>query len=115
MSTRDFTITEQHVRLLRRMYVGWEDCEFGAPAIDCKRPYGNGDVVEDMAEILGFEVDEDEGVSREHEEYLTNLHREMQTVIQIVLRNAVVVPGTYLAGEYGVNWQPALPSSSAGL
>lgn len=33
-----FTLTDEHLTLLRAAYIGWEDCEFGAPAIDCKRP-----------------------------------------------------------------------------
>lgn len=35
---RAFVVTEDHLKLLAQMYVRWEDCEFGAPAIDCKRP-----------------------------------------------------------------------------
>ena len=46
----EFTVTEEHLKLLRRAYVDWEDCEFGAPAIDCKRPYGNSDVIADIGE-----------------------------------------------------------------
>jgi len=33
----EFQLTEQHVTLLRNAYVNWDDCEFGAPAINCKR------------------------------------------------------------------------------
>lgn len=50
LATR-FALTDQHLTLLRSAYVRWEDCEFGAPAIDYKRPYGNSDVVGDMAMI----------------------------------------------------------------
>ena len=48
-----FELTEEHIKLLRQMCVSWDDCEFGAPAIDCKRPYGNSDVYSDIAKILG--------------------------------------------------------------
>jgi hypothetical protein len=52
----EFTVTEDHLKLLRRAYIGWDDCEFGAPGIDPKRPYGNSDVIGDIAEILGEEL-----------------------------------------------------------
>lgn len=49
-----FTVTDDHLKLLRRASVGWSDCEFGAPEIDPKRPYGNSNVLGDIAEILGL-------------------------------------------------------------
>src|SRR5262245_17189804 len=61
-----FTVTDEHLRLLRRAYVFWDETEFGAPGINAKRPYGNSDVYGDIAEILGLvhgdwqdEVEED--------------------------------------------------------
>ena len=45
---------EEHLKLLKEMYVGWNECEFGAPEIDPKRPYGDSDVYEDMNKILGL-------------------------------------------------------------
>lgn len=55
MDAVSFTVKEEHLKLMQRMNVDWHDCEFGAPAIDCKRPYGNGAVFQDMIEILGLE------------------------------------------------------------
>ena len=46
------------VRLLRRAHVTWMDAEFGAPEIDCKRPYGSSGVYSDIAEILGIPEDD---------------------------------------------------------
>ena len=61
-----FTVTDEHLRLLRRAYVFWDETEFGAPGINAKRPYGNSDVYGDIAEILSLvdgewqdEVEED--------------------------------------------------------
>lgn len=50
-----FVLRKEHIKLLSNTYVSWNDCEFGAPAIDCKRPYGNsGDLVfHDMIRIIG--------------------------------------------------------------
>jgi len=49
-----FEITREHLKLLKNMYVGWDDCEFGAPNIDPKRPYGNSDVINDIANALSI-------------------------------------------------------------
>jgi hypothetical protein len=48
-----FTVTEGHLKLLQHLNIGWDDCEFGAPCVDPKRPYGNSSVYIDIAEILG--------------------------------------------------------------
>lgn len=51
------TITTDHIKLLERMSVDWDgECEYGAPACDFKRPFGNSDVEDDISEILGREV-----------------------------------------------------------
>lgn len=48
-----FTVTEEHLKLLRHLLVYWNVGEgYGGPAISCKRPYGNSAVPEDVAEIL---------------------------------------------------------------
>lgn len=93
-----FTVDERHIALLRRAYVGWEGCEFGAPAIDCKRPYGNGSVLEDIAKILGLPPRPDDGYGDfpgEQEELMRALHRGTKTALQIFL-----CTGEMKAGEY---------------
>jgi len=50
-----FEVKKEHLALLKRMCVGWQNCEFGALEIDPKRPYGNSDVLQDMIEIIGME------------------------------------------------------------
>lgn len=100
-----FTLTDEHLTLLRATYIGWDDCEFGAPAIDCKRPYGNSSVVEDMAELLGVAFDPDDGVNKIDAERLTQLHRETQTALQILVRSASLRTGEYRAPKYTADWQ----------
>jgi len=102
-----FEITEDHLKLLDRMWVGWESCEFGAPAIDCKRPYGNSFVYGDIAEIIGIEFDEDHEFNDEQIERMNKLHKEMQTVLQILVVNARtgITVGSYECEEYGTNWK----------
>jgi hypothetical protein len=55
-----FEVRPEHIKLMRRMCVDWDDCEFGAPEIDPKRPYGNSDVLQDIVEILGVKEFKDE-------------------------------------------------------
>ena len=85
---KSLKITEQHIKLLNRMYIGWEDCEFGAPAVDCKRPYGNSHVYGDIGEILEIKPDSKyEGeYSEEQEQEFLDLHLEMQDILQILVQ-----------------------------
>lgn len=96
-----FKLTEDHIKLLRAMYVSWEygDYENGVPCIDPKRPYGNKDVERDIADELGWELVE----SSDGETFLTKaqgdeakkLHAQMEDALQIVLATGSFVPGTY--------------------
>lgn len=106
-SHKTFTLTKEHVKLLRAAYVGWEDCEFGAPAIDCKRPYGNSSVAEDIAEILGWTVDYDDDDEMPDEVHgrATKVHQETETALQVVLSTGSFEPGTYRAPRYGGTWE----------
>lgn len=102
--TRKFTLKPEHLLLIKNMYVGWQNCEFGAPEIDPKRPYGNSDVEGDIAEILGLELFEDAGgekhLSEEQSKYINDLHRDTQTVLQIILRNCEIKCGEYETDKY---------------
>lgn len=91
-----FTVTAQHIQLLQRAYVSWVDIEFGAPAIDCKRPYGNSQVHDDIAEILGLPIPEED---------MERLHAETAVVLQIFLRTGRMEPGTYRCSPYNTDWQ----------
>jgi len=99
MDAETFWLTEIHLRLAREMYVSWDGTEFGAPAIDPKRPYGNGDVLGDMREMMS-EPDawSDDG--------LREIHSQMQTAIQIILNLAPksALPGLYQREKYGGTW-----------
>lgn len=93
--TKKFTLTDDHLKLLRQAYVGWEDCETGAPAIDCKRPYGNSYVAGDVAEILGWEIDDYNDLSDEEISRAMKIHEETEIALQIVLFTGRFVPGVY--------------------
>ena len=112
-----FEVTEQHMRLLPRLYFEYNDyCEFGAPEVDPKRPYGNSDVYGDLGEILEVEPsmvdDYDEAeYSDEQRAYMLRIHKEMQTVLNILKSVAVdgICPGWYVTtgpfAAYGNDWK----------
>lgn len=105
-----FVVTEGHIKLLRRLNVKYSDFfEFGAPEIDPKRPYGNSYVYGDLGELLGIEpegtdsIDEPE-FTEEQEKMLLEVHKEMKTVLQILVHNLCIEPGAYWAEKYGGMW-----------
>lgn len=106
-----FTLTEQHVKLLRAANVRWSDMEWGAPEIDGKRPYGNGDLHDDIASIIGEAAtcpNCDHNVLGEADRArLFALHRETEKALQVVLAAGSFEPGEYVAAKYGSNWRRA--------
>ena len=89
MKNGTFTVTEQHIKLLKAATLRWDDCEFGAPAIDCKRPYGNSDVCSDMAEILGIPN------QPENHDEMRELHFYTLTALEIFLAVGKMEIGAY--------------------
>lgn len=101
----EFEVKPEHILLLKHMYVRWDDCEFGAPAIDSKRPYGNSYVFGDIAEILGIEAEgEDEEFTDEQESCMLALHADTLTVLQIVIDSGVMEPGLYKRDDEFSRW-----------
>jgi hypothetical protein len=102
---KEFKLTDDHIKLLRRAYVGWQDCETGAPEINPKRPYGNSSVVPDVAEILGIVPVNPDGDDYEERygsdvvDRLRQLHRETETALQIILATGEFKVGTYRRGS----------------
>ncbi len=85
------------------MHVGWSNCEFGAPEIDPKRPYGNSWVIGDIHEILTGE-DLEELTESQEEEY-RQLHEQTQTALQIILSTGKFEEGLYMLTEpYSSTW-----------
>ena len=106
-----FRVKTEHLKLLREMwtsYIGY--VEHGAPCIDPKRPYGNSNVYGDMAEILGIFPEfggDDPDYSQEQIDYMDKLHREMETVLQILIKTAPFTEGEFVADMYRNNWKRA--------
>jgi hypothetical protein len=106
-----FEVTADHLKLLRAANVGWDSCEFGAPSIDCKRPYGNSDVYGDLAKILGIQAADADDVRFSDEDYdrMRRLHRETATVLQIGLWLGRFETGVYESENYGRDWRRVDP------
>ncbi len=134
---KNFTVKKEHLLLLKKTWVSWDDCEFGAPEIDPKRPYGNSDVYQDMLEILGlkelkegiyeFTLNNKKWLLKGEDKYniylegkdeesllkeLNKLHKELETTLQIVLSAQKFKPGRYIADDYDNNWRLDKSSSS---
>ncbi len=112
---REFTVTEDHLKLLRRVYVdNWDPGEgYGAVGINPKKPYGNSYVERDIAVIVDA-PDEDWLYENGHKAYVTDeaaerftrLHVEAMVALQIVLATGEFRPGRYrLATRWGIDWQ----------
>lgn len=89
-----FNLTNEHLTLLRNANVIWEEGECGAPAVDTKRPYGNGNVAEDVARLLEWTMDGDE-MSDAMVDRAERLHSETALALQICLSL-----GQFKAGRY---------------
>lgn len=91
-----FTMHDDHLKLLRAAWWRWEEIETGAPAIDGKRPYGNSNVAEDVAEVCGWPFDPSAGeMPAELRKRAMQIHGEMLTVLQIVSFTQDFTPGLY--------------------
>lgn len=107
-----FTLTTQHIALLKRMCVEWQDDPYdGAPAINIKRPYGNSSVWQDVAEAIGLTPTKDDD-GEEHwpegtRKRCLTLHRQMETALQVCLTAQTFEPGEYVAEPYRGNWRKA--------
>lgn len=119
MKKLSFMVDKVHIALAKRFRVTWNDQGFsGAPAIDLKRPYGNGYVLGDISEIYSqaseYEtlaldgggtiiLQGDRVISRDTEErfpasdMLMQYHRDMEIVVQILMHN---VENGLSEGEY---------------
>jgi hypothetical protein len=106
-----FTITNNHLKLLKHIHISWNSCEFGAPTVDCKRPYGNSDVYCDIARILNIPIpdfDNDEDFTDQQLQYIDEIHKEMQTVLQIGVRVGCFEEGTFYCPDYTQDWREVL-------
>ena len=105
-----FTVTDEHVRLLRSAYISWEDTALGAAGINPKRPYGNSNIFADIAEILGVPdsewMDAYDEPTPDAEWRFLRLHVETAIALQIGLATGEFRPGRYVRGnEWDSTWK----------
>ena len=103
----DFTVTEDHLKLLRHAHVSWDDSEYGSPSIDSKRPYGWSNIEGSMAQILDWpDRDRTDGEPPPGaEDRCAQLHAETAIALQIVLATGGFRPGRYTrSGRSAVDW-----------
>lgn len=92
-----FTVTDEHLDLLRNAHVVWRTEGAGAPAVDAVRPYGSAAVEADVARIIG-KYASNRGVLRA-------IHLQTGIALQIVLCTGRFEAGTYLrCDEEGRVW-----------
>ena len=102
-------VTDEHIKLVRSMRFRWDGCEFGAVAVDSKRPYGNSDVLGDIAEMVGVaprDEDADEwpdGV----EDWLRALHAGACIALEIAAHTGALQPGAYVRDARTYRWRAA--------
>jgi hypothetical protein len=112
LGVSEFTVTEDHLKLLRHAWVEWDEGEgYGAPGINPKKPYGSSNVEDDIARILDapdkdwtWEDGQKVCVTREAEERLTRLHVETLVALQIVLATGEFRPGRYRRTGWPADW-----------
>lgn len=103
MKLEIFELREEHLALLRNAHVCWLDVETGAPGIDPKRPYGNSNVVGDVAYILDVDLpdsDENKELYEELHYELMSWHEETLTALEILIDTGQSAPGTYHRKPY---------------
>ncbi len=99
-----FVFTRAHEKLIRSMRVGWQYTEFGAPEIDPKRPYSNGDVEADVCRILGWAKGADGEWSGAQRVAAAKLHADTRVAFQIIVDKLGGFPdlrGHWSKGAFG--------------
>ncbi len=104
-----FDLNSNHVALLKRANISWDGSAYaGAPGFDCKRPFGNGDIVSDIAGIIGIkpiETDDEDAWPKGTTDYCMNIYKELETALQVVLVSGSFKIGQYVSDEYHDNWK----------
>lgn len=116
MTLETFTVNSDHIRLLQRLNIIWDNSEavLGVLSIDPKRPYGNTDIYEDISSIVSFPTglinnEDNEKYSPTEKLHMRALHLEMKIVLQILIDNLSIIPGEYI--KTSIKWvaKPSTP------
>jgi hypothetical protein len=113
---KGFELKPEHIALLcsGRTYIDWDDgAYYGSFRQNPKRPYGNSDVADDIAEILGWKPgwgydpdDDDPELSDDQYDLAMKLHEETATALEIILNCKTFEPGFYRTkSPYSIDWE----------
>ena len=110
MKKSRFTITEDHLKILRCIYV---ERDASHPHINRDRPFGNSNVRVDVLETIGekpfINMDGEEMYTEEQGKLAEKIAKEANTALQICLCTGAFQAGDYVMGsEYNnLSWKPA--------
>lgn len=95
-----FIITEEHLKLLQRLIICQDENSFAIPSpyVSDKRPYGNSDYLDDIAEILGWKINPC-GLTEKQEKKAIKLHKELGIALQICLMNKEFITGIFINND----------------
>lgn len=99
-----FVVTQYHIDLMKRMNIDWCYDEFGSPAVDPKRPFGNSSVYFDMLEILGLPEQDEYTLTPDQTDYLDKIYAQTAIALQILVYFGSIEPGEYTREKYSSNW-----------
>lgn len=101
-----FILKEEHLTLLSAGFFEFDgSCEFGSVGLDCKRPFGNSDVIGDMAKILGYKQNEDGKVPEKQEDEMIRLYQELGTAMNVIFSTKSFKLGKYKCKDkYSNEW-----------
>lgn len=107
-----FKLTQEHIALMKELRFYYEDdCEYGGPSVDMKRPFGNSgrtQIVRDMAEALGIPddkvCDRDGELIEPEASRIEGIYRELPKAIECVFRSGSMEPGIFEAPRYTSKW-----------
>jgi hypothetical protein len=121
MGLTDFTVTENHLKLLHAMHVqmNFDRWAWGSPCVSPRRPYGSSSVPLDIAEITGMDLGEDYAdgapMRQADAEAIARLQAETSIALQIALVTREFRAGRYLRGRYWTTWVPVATGSDGEL
>ena len=95
MLNKTFTITTDHLKLMKRVDV--HDVT-GIPYISTHRPFGNSDHLRDVAEILNWKLNGE--MTRKMEKEAAKICRETVDALQICLQLGEFKTGTFVSDGY---------------
>jgi len=93
MNDLTFTVTENHLILLKNLYINWHHNEL---EIDSKRPFGDSNIYQSIIDALSLEYFKNDD---EREEICEELYIGTATALQIALSVGYFKTGDYYRPE----------------